>query len=915
MSVQSADVLQGNADPESGNTFTFQIAQSTSNNSGTNIYLAAAATSTGQSGAYALSSLNQLGKQVRPLALQEVKLNQSAEKVTNPIFNQGITRLTLMEEPGLVGGAVERPIVVLANNPTSAYLTMPGNDIHVYSADNVPDATGQVTNGIISIEALRTSAAAAVLANGSTTFGDLGSGIALLLFNTENEQTVFQPIDALTGKTTTTVNQARAFPIDRSSSLLKIQNNLASIENTIDMYWDTTLQVLFVGFEVQSGSTPGDGARGVIVGMQTSAGIRFYPIAIDNVFDATANKIVGIAAADQSISINKIRTMHTTTGLAYLIVQGGNGIPAATKQSVYALPIVSQQLNPNIGIGMIANAQEDPVNLSNGQRFVKRAFTQIPINPSQMPLATDVAVQVGGGALVQGDIETLFVQGDTVFVSVCTPDGSNQPGLFSSQALFNNLGVITMWTDWKRVANITDMITSAFLNTQASVVTFLLATSCGLSNTIKRTSWNDVNMSQLGGLQTAISTALPLNNAGVQGLYSFGQDTPGLSGISLLIATGFKKVLIAQTGYTEAGAFIPLNGSAFINTASFMNGTITQDFPIADTVISSIEGGILQDLGPIVAADIGVTPSEGYLFVGGSYGLAVLSKNDGSGWDTTTELANGLTGFTDGMSFKKVGNYKFVRKIIADGTFLYVLTDTGLDRIDLTQGAVGLGNAEITTLITPNTLSQRTFNGSFLDVVISEKFALLATSGGLFRIENGSDIRISIPAWTFVQTPEGTTSVTKIVTATQTGRAQDFARLNGSNVYVIGGYRGKDRARLYRFMVNAVDSGVVNDTTLQPFNDMFLINDPTYYVNLSMFRNNFGTDGASYFTTSSKEFEMVPALSLFPSFAQVGTAFVGKKSHDVAVAFGQGVRIVNLLRENASGSWIIGGDFGLLVNE
>src|SRR5690606_14554103 len=94
---------------------------------------------------------------------------------------------------------------------------------------------------------------------------------------------------------------------------------------------------------------------------------------------------------------------------------------------------------------------------------------------------------------------------------------------------------------------------------------------------------------------------------------------------------------------------------------------------------------------PIIAAELASDGTNGWLFVGGSHGVAVLSAADGNGWDITTGLGPDFAGLSAGMSFKQFGSYSFVRKIMHDGDFLYILTDQVLDRIDLTQGNPGLG--------------------------------------------------------------------------------------------------------------------------------------------------------------------------------------------------------------------------------
>ena len=134
----------------------------------------------------------------------------------------------------------------------------------------------------------------------------------------------------------------------------------------------------------------------------------------------------------------------------------------------------------------------------------------------------------------------------------------------------------------------------------------------------------------------------------------------------------------------------------------------------------AFNGAILDELRPINAAEIGANDTHGWIFVGGVNGLAVLCNSDGSGWQLNEGLDYDLEPIRN-MAFKRIGNYKFVRKIIADKQFLYVLTDTVLDRIDLNTIDFTLDADElvVTPLADAITLAKNSY-GTFYDLIISE---------------------------------------------------------------------------------------------------------------------------------------------------------------------------------------------------
>ena len=168
------------------------------------------------------------------------------------------------------------------------------------------------------------------------------------------------------------------------------------------------------------------------------------------------------------------------------------------------------------------------------------------------------------------------------------------------------------------------------------------------------------------------------------------------------------------------------------------------------------------------------------------------------------------------MSFQKIGDFTFVKKLIADQQYLYVLTDSALHRIDFSSPEWA---KEITVLAYVENLPEHSAYDCLLDVVISEKFALLGTSRGLFRVGNGCDIA-SAPSpeyvgWTEIILPESYGPVMQLLSVSATGRDQDVVRYQGGMVYVLNGYAGKDQAQVYRFAIDSLEQSMITDATVQ----------------------------------------------------------------------------------------------------
>ncbi len=820
----------------------------------------------------------------------------------------------------------DHPVAVTQADTTSMYLLDAFGDlsqIKMFSVEGVLDAAAAVTSGIVALGTIGRKAGSFILAavkpNAGGTFGDTGSGIALSIFgnvestiNSEKKtRRGLTQINAVTGVLST----GPAFPFNKTSNFLKIGSNLVAMTDVVDITFDWVLRRFYIALQVTGGAAGTDGAIAIAIGyVDTLNRMHFEPIAPVTTFAGT-DKIIGAVGSSVSVSIQKVRTMWTTSRLNYLIVQGNVGAAGTTARSVFALPLINVD-DDNVSInGTLAKKSDAPVDTySRGTtaRLIRRGFTLPVAATADLPLSTDAAALVGGGTLSVGDITDMFVQSDTVFVVVGSAVAGQLPGVFASQALFDQAGKIKKWTTWQRVAGTTNQIFGATIDPETTQFLLMSGTTIDTTQLINRTSWGMGETSGVLSMTDIVGSALGNQ---VCGFFDFPVLTPGLSDISLAVATGPKKVVLVQTGATVGGTFTPTFGDFSTNQKDFTNGTITETLPGANPpAVVTIAGGVLDTVGATTAADIGNDGTNGWLFVGGIGGVAVLSKADNSGWTIASQLTTNFGGLTSDMSFKTIGSYTFVRKIIADGTFLYILTDTKLDRIDLTVS----GFTSVTTLATNDT-----FNAdSMLDMVVSGKFAVVATTNGLFRVANGMDVSVSaIPSWVSVTVPECRKPVAQLFAISSTGRIQDVAKSGGGLLYALCAFGGKNRGQLNRFSIADISASAVTNTTLQALNDFFIKNDtftngvPSFFTSFGQFRTLFATDGTSYFNARNASCPEGPFLNVLPISARTGALFQGAQSLRVPIELGNASIISALVRNSATGSWMLAGDLGLRVNE
>ena len=951
--LYAAITLKGDSAAASNETFSFRIqnaAISTSPNlDGTNLYVAAHPSDGGSDivKEFAVSLVSRDTTSFLPLAPQKITFNSSKD-VANPLYDKGIAFFSLFNaEETILAGAKERPIVVLEEDKTTLYMinsfTSKGKNIEVISfhksnvptnqilvTNNVPDAAAAVTSGIVQITNANPFTFAAVAPNAGS-FGDVGgSGIALSIIGQVGNFTGPLIVDAPTGSLQRATGN-RALALDISSTELKIGSDLASIGTIVDMVWHKSIGRLYIALQTTGGAAGTDGTRSIVIGRieNDTKSLSLEPIAPTTAIDGT-DKIIGAVGSSVAVTAHKVREMFSSTALPYLIVLGNVGAPSATQKSVFALPLVSGNSSVELN-GTIAakNAVPEDLFFATNNLFLNRVIKQPATTTAQMPLSTDIATRVGGGAILNGDITDLFVSGDTVFATVQGADIGQIQGVFYSQSLFESNGKIKGWTIWRRAVGLSDRTQSVFLDPITGQFYTLTANSSLEVKTVKRTEWGKGDPNSLFPLTEEVGAFLAQPEAGVQGIHDFvvtsaalGTATPGLLDISLLVVTGYKKVLLAQTSRIVSGAVFLIQNGDFGPLLSFDEGTITQTFPTSGSRVVGISGGVLDDIGPIVAAEIakdGSAGSNGWLFVGGSGGVAVLSKEDGSGWDTASALADGLTGLESGMSFKKVGDFAQVRKLINDDQYLYVITNNEIVRIDLTLETPGLGSISAATIATSASVPQLGDGSTFLDAIVSEKLMLIGTDAGFFRLADGLDARTvdsNSAAWQLLATPEGVGPVRQLFAISQTGRAQDIAReVGGGTLYTLSAYRGKNQGQLHRFDVAQVTTSSIDDTTVRRVNDLFVENIASYFASFGLFRNVFATDGSLFYGTRSKMQENSSQATVLNSKVGIhsGSRFLNNLLIPAGLA--DSTLIAGMIQNSATGTWLIAGDHGLRANE
>jgi hypothetical protein len=509
-------------------------------------------------------------------------------------------------------------------------------------------------------------------------------------------------------------------------------------------------------------ATPSGGRSVVVAQVDGNGAITLNDIAPDSAFTSgdLNDRIVGaLDIVPHTLTINKVRVMHASTGPSYLIVVGGDATFGSTNDTVYALPLVDVGDATNPIQGTLADVNSALVNY----KFVTPALLN-----AQMPAATQPAVQVGTGPLdilPSTTISDIDVVGDTVFVSINhSPSIGNDGGILYSQAMFDETGKILRWTPWTKKAFPPFTTTSAALSSSVKFfsVDAVVAKLWVIDN-------SGVNVLQNAWMNTSSNTnsLLPQLNSNITGaaigVLDLDQSTRGFLANQARYAlfSGGRNVIFTLVS-TSTGATV--NSSQLITS----NFSTPNNFLITSLPSDSCQVTVLE-----YARQLTGTASN-YFFAGTRNGLYVFSDS-GNGFDVATMGALNAPPFSNG-SWQQAPNIPgSVVDIKTTGNALYVLTTSAM--VGSTLYLIPF-QTTVAAMFAPSnifTIAQ-TLAGSFPNIVLFNGLQIIST------MPNGSTEQIVLA------TNNGLYTSTKpggVQNATDDASAQ-WVLLAGTNFYYNG---------------------------------------------------------------------------------------------------------------------------------
>lgn len=600
--------------------------------------------------------------------------------VVNNTTTDNIRLLTLSHNTA----DAQKPLLIFSgtadNNtePTLLYSQVAGDATRITVADatgtaltalNDANGTAATTASIRAIAAGNSYAFAAVKDTAATgaalaTFGvaAVDDGIALMTINHTTKTVTIK--DATTG-----ADGNRALNIIPAT--LSITATPASVDGDVALHWDEKLQRLYVGMQATTAGTDDHVCYGLLIYRVGTNNVLtpVAPITTPAANVATINtKIIAAESGGTaaSIALLKLGTMHTSTGLAYLIIQGGNNVAASVRNLVYSVPVVYTAADTGNLNGSLANI----ASATFGVGFATRAdgFGDLYNSGSVPAVVGGGALPIGNAATTEG-VSDMKVIGDTVYCATYDDTLTQAPGIYYSQAIFDDAGIIARWTDWAKAGpealgnSATDGSAGHFAVDATNGT--IMASDKATNTIVRRTAWTNTGTGTTSLVATLSSdfsdgcfSAFDLN----QSTTNFGAATNSVNRYALFGGRG--KVAFAK---------ISTGATAAYSAAE----TVKTDFSDVDNYLLTTIAGDTAPVKVLGYSKWAVGASDGFFFAGTKNGFYVYCATaGGSGFTPTTPFADlDAAPFAGTFSWQKLTNIAGEPKSVkCIGNNVYILT-------------------------------------------------------------------------------------------------------------------------------------------------------------------------------------------------------------------------------------------------
>ena len=576
----------------------------------------------------------------------------------------------------------------------------------ILAANPVFGAPGNATAGIAGLAANAQYYFVATFTNADVGFGYNDSGIAVIGYDPTSlipEQLAAVPGDSA----------VKSVIVDGTIPQVTTQGTPSITSNRVALFWDNQLGRLYTGLQIATAASGmgniGDEAKSIVVGQQQSnenGELTLYSFMPDAAIpDGNQTLIAGVKQATPgaplTVTAAQIKSMHTSTGASYLIVNGGNGVmttdptnpvltSSATGNNIYAMPLVDVSNPDNNTQGLLANKTmfnsathqfQTPASSTASLTTINDAFALVGGGPLPTLASTPVSGIGGGNIPTSGaglPINTLDIEvvGDTVYVAMGRQQSDvDDTGVFYSQAMFDSSGKINAWTPWTKRAfpfngftNDPEIPDTTRFVAVDPVTALVYAVDNFLAQTLRATNWTQGQFAD--PLPMAVSAALPRGCFSVLDLDQGTTDFASSTTCRYALFGGVNTVAFAFISQTRDSSPSGINASqklvtnyqngAQFNTANF----ISTSLPLNTSAVKALEYSRR-------------TFSQGatnYFFAAGTNGLNVFADQFGNGFNVNTLNTLNQPPFSTGIWQLAPNIAGSVVDVKTTGKKLYVIT-------------------------------------------------------------------------------------------------------------------------------------------------------------------------------------------------------------------------------------------------
>ena len=675
---------------------------------------------------------------------------------------------------------------------------------------------------------------------------------------------------------------------DKLAHALHLPSNVSpdTIKIT-NLYWDQALHCLYCSFSIEDASLSSANIINVCaihIENNTARCIPIAPFAHElSHQDDTQNEAYA--------SIPNLKTLHSSLGPIYLIFVGNKKSDQEILQEIRCMPLVSAYPKKTDSskegkpvFGTLANYDSIPREFfqESTKLFETRAFI-IPMEDINFYSSKNLASMVGNTRL-PGLITDMRIVGDAIYVSIGDTNTNDiLPGVFHSQPIFDNYGKIIAWTPWRRVGGIYSAVYGMGYIKSKGIFWLYEKSDTANHYRYRRTAWstqeentNNEKITAHSIIQT-LETEFAKNTSGIQGLTSHTLKTRSdntSSSSSLLLATGYQKVVLLETGCGKKDNPSPH----------------TDNFPM----FIFDNDKTLTKMGPITCAAIIADTEQAWICVGGPHGIAILAHQDGSG----ISLENFSLKSCSSMEFYPVGTYKFVKKIIAHKDQLFILSSRTCEKINLSSEWCHISYNTVLKqpILLNKDISSNSFIG-FTDMLIFNDKILIGTTAGLFC---GKKINSTeIIDWQEVTLPETHRNITTLYCVLCNESQPNMH----AQLYVVT-QSAEKTTHVYRFYVSSDAIRILPDKRYE--------NIPCSFVYFGGTRTGMYVDGTHIHTFNPQnENSMVHVIDY-----ETKGKIMRNPRHKIIPLNTPGPSYVrHMVYNDALGTMLISGDFGIRMHK